>query len=100
MDNGKILLGVLAGVAAGATLGILFAPDSGTNTRKKIMKKGEDYAGNLKSQFNGVVDSLGSEVDMFKDEMNNLVASGKSKMDGELYAKKDHVKNEFTKTVS
>ena len=43
MENGKVLLGVLAGVAVGATLGILFAPDSGTNTRKKIMKKGEDY---------------------------------------------------------
>lgn len=38
------------------------------------MKKGEDYAGNLKSQFNGVVESLGNEVDMFKDEMNHLVA--------------------------
>lgn len=34
MENGKVLLGVLAGVAVGATLGILFAPDSGTNTRK------------------------------------------------------------------
>lgn len=36
MNNGKILLGVLAGVMTGATLGILFAPDSGANTRKKL----------------------------------------------------------------
>ena len=99
MNNGKILLGVLAGVAAGATLGILFAPDSGTNTRKKIMKKGEDYAGNLKGKLNGVVESLNEEVDMFKDEINNLVASGKSKMDEEK-EKANHIKNEFTKIVS
>ena len=41
MGNGKILLGVLAGAAAGATLGILFAPKKGSVTRKKIIKKGK-----------------------------------------------------------
>ena len=36
MKAGKVFLGVLAGVAAGAVLGILFAPDKGSKTRKKI----------------------------------------------------------------
>jgi len=44
MSSGKVLLGVLAGVAAGAFLGILFAPEKGSNTRKNISKKGEDFA--------------------------------------------------------
>ena len=35
MSKGKLLLGVLAGVAAGALLGILMAPDKGSETRKK-----------------------------------------------------------------
>lgn len=99
MDNGKVLLGVLAGVAAGATLGILFAPDSGANTRKKIARKGEDYANNLKDKYNGVIDSLGHEVDMFKDEMNELVASGKSKLEEEK-TKANNVKNDIAKSLS
>ena len=39
MKQGQIVLGVLAGIAAGAVLGILFAPDKGTITRKKILCK-------------------------------------------------------------
>ncbi|MFZ6014344.1 MAG: YtxH domain-containing protein, partial [Bacteroidota bacterium] len=44
MNNGKAVLAVVAGVAAGVALGMLFAPDKGSDTRKKISKKGEDLA--------------------------------------------------------
>lgn len=96
MENGKVLLGVLAGVAAGATLGILFAPDSGVNTRKKIVRKGEDYASNLKSQFNHLAESLNEEVDGFKEEINHLVESGKAKFEQEK-ALTNNIKNEIKK---
>lgn len=58
MSSGKVLLGVLAGVAAGALIGILFAPDKGTETRRKIVKKGEDYMDEMKDKFNGLMDDL------------------------------------------
>ena len=58
MSSGKVLLGLLAGVAAGALLGILFAPAKGSDTRKKISKKGEDYADALKEKFNEFIDSI------------------------------------------
>ena len=39
MSNTKAVLGFVAGAAVGALVGILFAPDSGSNTRKKISSK-------------------------------------------------------------
>ena len=55
MATGKIILGALAGIAAGAMIGILFAPDKGTSTRKKIIDKGEDYFENMKEKINGLL---------------------------------------------
>lgn len=39
--NEKLLLGLIAGAAAGATIAILFAPDKGSATREKIMNLGK-----------------------------------------------------------
>src|SRR5207253_10542144 len=58
MKSGKVLLGVLAGVASGALLGILFAPEKGSKTRKKILSKGQDYADELKEKFDVLVDNV------------------------------------------
>lgn len=58
MSTGKILFGVLAGVAAGAVLGILFAPAKGSKTRKKIAKKGMDYAEELTEKLNGFMEEM------------------------------------------
>jgi len=41
-SSGKIVAAFLIGAAAGASLGILLAPDKGANTRRKIKEKFED----------------------------------------------------------
>ena len=58
MNSGKALLGVLAGIATGAVLGVLFAPDKGVNTRKNISKKGEDLANALNEKIDEKFDEL------------------------------------------
>lgn len=77
MSSGKLLLGVLAGVAAGAVLGILFAPDKGSETRKKIAKKGEDYADGIKEKFNNLLDDLSQKVDGVQAKANKMADDAK-----------------------
>jgi gas vesicle protein len=55
MSTGRIILGVLAGLAAGTAIGILFAPDKGTATRKRIVDKSEDYVDELKEKINSLL---------------------------------------------
>lgn len=69
MSTGKVLLGIVAGVAAGALIGILFAPEKGSVTRMKIAQTGEDYAEAVKEKFNEFIDSVNDKLDMVKDEV-------------------------------
>ncbi len=62
MNTGqKILLSFLAGVGVGAVAGLLIAPDSGKETRKKLAKK----AGDIKS-------SIGTQMTKLTDKVNEL----------------------------
>jgi gas vesicle protein len=79
MSSGKVLLGVLAGVAAGALLGILFAPDKGSVTRKKLLKKGEDFTEGLKEKFNEFLDRVTEKFDEVREEVSGIAKQGKTK---------------------
>jgi gas vesicle protein len=67
MNTGKTMLAVLASLAAGAAIGVLFAPDKGSDTRKKISKKGENLA-----------DALGDKIDEKFDDLLTAI-TGKAK---------------------
>jgi gas vesicle protein len=69
MSSGKVLLGVLAGVAAGALLGVLFAPDKGSVTRKKIVKKSQEYADGLTEKFDEFLDTINEKFEEVKEEV-------------------------------
>lgn len=80
MSTGKVVLGVLTGVAVGAILGILFAPDKGSETRKKIAGKGSDLADGLKDKLESLLSGVGEKVENVKDQASNLYESGKNHM--------------------
>lgn len=72
MSSGKLVLGLLAGVAAGALAGILFAPAKGSRTRRRIMKKGEDYADVLKEKFDDLLETVTKKMEKVKEEVSGF----------------------------
>lgn len=51
-NSGKVLLGVLAGAAAGVITGVLIAPASGKETRDNITSKTDELLTNVKEILN------------------------------------------------
>lgn len=72
MKNKSLIMGVLGGVAVGAVLGILFAPDKGTETRKKITKKGKDLKDNLKDTAEKYKGKFSETVEGFKNHVSDM----------------------------
>ena len=81
MSSQKVVLGLLAGVAAGALAGILFAPAKGADTRKKMQQKGTNYADDLKDKLNNLSGSLKNNYEKMFQNGKGLVMDGKSKFD-------------------
>lgn len=81
MSTGKVVLGTMAGVAVGAILGILFAPEKGSITRQKIRETGNDYADQLKSKYKEFGDSLSETFQNAKEDFADVAEKGKSKYD-------------------
>lgn len=78
MSKTKVLLGFAAGAAVGALAGILFAPDEGKKTRKKIAGKAGDLSDSLKTKFDSFVDDLKKVYSNAKEEAEDLEGRAKS----------------------
>ena len=80
MSAGKVLLGVIAGVAAGTVIGMLVAPGKGSSTRRKLARTGSEYAEEAKDRFNEYIDAVTDEYDTVKESAMDLVGKGKEKV--------------------
>lgn len=79
-NNGKVILALLAGAAAGVALGILFAPDKGTETRTRIL----DSAGNLVDSIKEKAGSfMGGETESYAGNGNKSGSYTTSKKQGQ-----------------
>lgn len=85
-DNSKVLAALLAGLAAGAAIGILFAPERGSETRDKlndslknlgdsIKDRAAEEIGNLSNFKDKVVDTIKTKMRSAEEDYSNTKSS-------------------------
>jgi len=68
-----LITGIAIGAGVGAAIGILFAPQSGEDTRNDLMGSARDRLNDVKDRFSDVTDRF-SDV---TNRVNNVVETGK-----------------------
>jgi gas vesicle protein len=74
-DNTKVVAALLVGLAAGAALGILFAPEKGNDTRDKLTES-------LKSLGDSIKDTAAKEIQNILAYKDKVVENVKTKING------------------
>jgi gas vesicle protein len=74
-DNSKVVIALLAGLAAGAALGMLFAPEKGSETRDKLTES-------LKNLGDTIRDTAAAEIDNLVGLKDKVVENIKTKIKG------------------
>lgn len=80
MKNSNTIIGILGGVVVGAALGILFAPDKGSKTRKKIAKKTNEAKDSLKENFDEFLETVSDKYSALVNNGEELIEEGKKEI--------------------
>lgn len=84
-NSTNTLLGIITGTAIGAAVGILFAPDSGINTRRKIKTQALDAKDSLEESAidlrNQIAETASVKKDNLESQLESLVTNVSYKAD-------------------
>lgn len=72
-DNSKVVIALLAGLAAGAALGLLFAPEKGSETRDKLSQSLKDLGDSIKEKAANEINNLAGLKDKVVDSIKGKI---------------------------
>lgn len=78
-NSGGIIAALLAGCAIGVGLGILYAPDKGEVTRKKMKEKAKEKAEEFEVAFDENMEKVRVKVDDLIEDLEKKINSFKRK---------------------
>lgn len=94
--NSKIIIGVAAAAAAGAAIGLLFAPERGSKIREKMRDAANDFATDLldviqrgSRQYSDSIDSIEDSAKRLKSKAIGKVAELKDRFQDNVEDGKD-----------
>ena len=83
-DNSKVLVGLLVGLAAGAALGLLFAPEKGSDTRDKLSESLKDLGDSIKDKAADEINNLASLKDKVVDSIKSRLRDAEEEYSSEV----------------
>lgn len=71
----KLILGLVGAAAAGVAIGLLLAPEKGTDLRRKVGEKATDWAGGLTDLFSNAKDEISNWTGKARKGAGNITES-------------------------
>lgn len=82
--TGNTLVALVAGAAIGVAAGMLYAPDSGEKTRKKLKKKAKNAKADLDAKARNAYDQLATEASKLSGTVNSKATELKGSVSDRL----------------
>lgn len=73
--TGKVMGALLIGATVGSVLGLLFAPNKGSKTRKNIVHSTDDLAASIKQKFDNLFDEAKANYESQKEKAADYMSN-------------------------
>ena len=98
-DAMKVVGALVLGAAAGATLGVLFAPNKGSKTRENIAGGAKTISKNLKQKFQGELDALKKRASKEVKDFKKQASETEKLVENRVIDAKSNLEHKFSNAV-